>query len=223
MQLEAPVTSSVTGASSSLPQTARRVPWSRTTVASAASQAVAPGCEEVVVLLAEQAPSGPTTESRVLLLNISLEPLCVVSLNRAVVLVMAGKATVLEAAGVLRSARATMPAPVVLSLTRYVHVPNRRPVPPTRRTVLARDDHRCAYCGGGADTVDHVHPRSRGGAHEWGNVVAACVRCNHRKADRLLHELGWELGFTPRPPRWSLTIAGPISRTDPAWSRYLTV
>ena len=173
------------------------------------------------MLMAEQAPSGPTTDMRVLLLNVSLEPLCVVSLNRAVVLVMTGKATVLEATGLLRSERATIPAPVVLSLTRYVHVPARRPVPPTRRTVLARDDHRCAYCGSGAATVDHVRPRSRGGTHDWSNVVAACVRCNHRKADRLLHEIGWELGFAPRAPRWSLTVAGAVTRADPAWSRYL--
>ncbi|MCL2455070.1 MAG: HNH endonuclease [Micrococcales bacterium] len=158
---------------------------------------------------------------RVLLLNASLEPLCVVGLNRAVVLVLSGKATVLETAGVLRSARHVMPAPLVASLTRYVHVPVRRPVPPTRRTVLARDDHRCAYCGSGADTVDHVRPRSRGGAHEWSNVVAACGRCNHRKADRLLHEIGWELPFAPRPPRWSAAVLGTGVRTEPAWTRYL--
>ena len=99
---------------------------------------------------------------RALLLNASGEPLCVVSLHRAVVLVMTGKATVLESeVRLLHSERAAIPLPVVLSLTRYVPVPTRRPVPPTRRTVLQRDDHRCAYCGGGADTVDHVLPRSR--------------------------------------------------------------
>ncbi len=170
------------------------------------------------MLIVEQAPGSST---RALLLNASLEPLCVVGLNRAVVLVMTGKAVVVEAAGVMHSARSSVPVPVVLSLTRYVHVPPRRPAPPTRRAVLARDDHRCAYCGGGADTVDHVLPRSRGGRHEWTNVVAACVRCNHRKADRLLHEIGWELGFTPRAPRWSLAVAGATARPEPAWSRYL--
>ena len=159
--------------------------------------------------------------ARTLLLNASGEPLCIVTLHRAVVLVMTGKATVLESDGrVLHSAREQMPLPVVLVLTRYVHVPVRRPVPPTRRTVLQRDDHRCAYCGGGADTVDHVQPRSRGGRHEWGNVVAACVRCNHRKADRTLHELGWELSFRPRAPRWSVTVGG-TGRAEPAWSPYL--
>lgn len=166
-------------------------------------------------------PAGGTPP-RALLLNASLEPLCVVSLRRAVVLVMTGKATVLESEGrMLHSERAALPVPVVLSLTRYVHVPQRRVVPPTRRTVLQRDNHRCAYCGGGADTVDHVLPRSRGGRHEWTNVVAACVRCNHRKADRLLHEIGWQLSFTPHAPRWSVALGAAAARSESSWSRYL--
>jgi 5-methylcytosine-specific restriction endonuclease McrA len=110
---------------------------------------------------------------------------------------------------------------VVLSLTRYVHVPVRKPLPPTRRTVLQRDDHRCAYCGSHADTVDHVHPRSRGGRHEWANVVAACRRCNHRKADHLLHELGWELAYTPSPPRGATAFLHGAAVDEPAWSAYL--
>lgn len=158
---------------------------------------------------------------RTLLLNASLEPLCVVSLHRAVTLVLTDKATVLETDGrLLRSERTAVPLPLVLSLRRYVHVPQRRPVPPTRRTVLQRDNHRCAYCGGGADTVDHVHPRSRGGRHEWTNVVAACGRCNHRKADRMLHEIGWELGFVPRAPRGPAALVG-VGRDEPAWLAYL--
>ena len=163
-----------------------------------------------------------TAVPRALLLNASLEPLCIVSVHRAVVLVMTGKATVLESAGRLHAEHLTMPLPVVLSLTRYVHVPVRRSVPPTRRTVLQRDGHRCAYCGGTADTVDHVLPRSRGGRHEWSNVVAACMRCSHRKADRLLHEIGWELPFVPHAPRWSLAFGPAAVRTEPAWSPYLT-
>lgn len=162
-----------------------------------------------------------TASARALLLNASLEPLCVVTVHRAVVLVMTGKATVLESGGALHAEHLAMPLPVVLSLTRYVHVPVRRSVPPTRRTVLQRDAHRCAYCGGTADTVDHVLPRSRGGRHEWSNVVAACVRCNHRKADRFLHEIGWELPFVPRAPRWSVAFGVAASRAEPAWSPYL--
>jgi 5-methylcytosine-specific restriction endonuclease McrA len=65
-----------------------------------------------------------------------------------------------------------------------------------------------------------VQPRSRGGAHEWTNVVAACARCNHRKADRLLSEIGWELRVTPRPPRRSVVLSA-MSRPHPTWQAYL--
>src|SRR5450756_618622 len=97
------------------------------------------------------------TPRRTLLLNASLEPLCVVSTHRAVVLVLTGKAAILETDGrMLRSERASVPLPLVLCLTRYVRVPHRAVVPPTRRTVLQRDGHSCAYCGAAADTVDHI-------------------------------------------------------------------
>ncbi len=176
--------------------------------------------EDAVVATAEPA-GGPR---RSLLLNASREPLCVVSLHRAVSLVLSGKAVVLETDGrVLRSERMALPMPAVLCLTRYVHVPHRRAVPPTRRTVLLRDGHRCAYCGGPADTVDHVHPRSRGGRHEWTNVVAACARCNHRKADHLLSELGWGLLVTPTAPRGGTAMLAAAFRPHPSWRAYLVV
>lgn len=158
---------------------------------------------------------------RSLLLNASREPLCVVSLHRAIALVLGGKAVVLETDGrVLHSANLVVPVPQVLCLTRYVHVPYRRAVPPTRRTVLQRDGHRCAYCAGPADTVDHIHPRSRGGVHEWTNVVAACSRCNHHKADRLLSEIGWQLLVTPAVPHGSVALLV-ATRPHPSWHAYL--
>lgn len=133
----------------------------------------------------------------VIVLNATNEPLGVVPLGRAVVLVLAAKATVVQADGMLRSPSVEVPLPLVLRLVRYVRVPDRRPARPTRRTVLERDGHRCAYCDGRADTVDHVLPHARGGAHVWENVVAACRTCNGRKADRTLTELGWRLERMP--------------------------
>ena len=93
----------------------------------------------------------------------------------------------------MHSERLAVPVPTVVRLAHFVRVPYRREVPLTRRAVLDRDAHDCVYCGTRADTIDHVRPRSRGGAHVWTNVVAACARCNHRKGDRLLSELGWHL------------------------------
>ena len=74
--------------------------------------------------------------------------------------------------------------PSVILLVRYVRAPRRRAVAVSRRGVLRRDGHRCAYCRNHAATVDHVLPRSRGGGDTWENLVACCLRCNGLKGNR---------------------------------------
>ncbi|NED04023.1 HNH endonuclease, partial [Streptomyces sp. SID6648] len=93
-----------------------------------------------------------------LVLNASFEPLSTVTLNRAVVLVLQDKAVVEQAHPSLRMRGAALdiPAPRVIRLCQYVRVPFRRRAPWSRRGVLVRDRHRCAYCGRRATTVDHV-------------------------------------------------------------------
>ncbi len=143
------------------------------------------------------------TGSRVLLLNATFEPLAVVTAKRAIVLMLTGKAECVEVTlegAAFHSESLTIPAPSVMRLSRYVRVPYRHAVPMTRSGVLRRDGRRCAYCGKRADTIDHVVPRSRGGAHTWDNCVAACRTCNSKKADRLIEELGWTLAVAPRVP-----------------------
>ncbi len=167
----------------------------------------------------------PQGVSRVLLLNATFEPLAVVTAKRAVVLMLTGKAECVEATidGAFHSENLTIPAPSVMRLSRYVRVPYRRAVPMTRAGVLRRDGRRCAYCARRADTIDHVVPRSRGGAHSWDNCVAACKACNSKKADRLLEELGWSLAVVPRPPH---RAAGGILvlavEPLPAWEPWLS-
>jgi hypothetical protein len=36
----------------------------------------------------------------------------------------------------------------------------------------------CVYCGGKADTKEHVIPVSQGGGNDWSNVTVACRQCN---------------------------------------------
>ena len=139
-----------------------------------------------------------------LVLNASFEPLSTVTLHRAVVLVLQDKAVVEQSHPLLRvrAAALELPVPRVIRLCRYVRVPFRRQAPWSRRGVLVRDGHRCAYCGRRASTVDHVTPRSRGGADSWLNTVASCAECNHRKADRTPEQAGMPLlraPFTPSP------------------------
>ncbi|MGK5628097.1 HNH endonuclease [Streptomyces sp. URMC 123] len=137
-----------------------------------------------------------------LVLNASFEPLSTVTLRRAVVLVMQDKAVVEQAhPGLrLRASSVELPVPQVIRLCRYIKVPYRRQAPWSRRGVLVRDRHRCAYCGRRATTVDHVLPRSRGGGDTWLNTVAACAEDNHRKADRTPEQAGMRLLFQPFEP-----------------------
>jgi 5-methylcytosine-specific restriction endonuclease McrA len=137
-----------------------------------------------------------------LVLNAGFEPLAAVSPHRAVVLVMQSKAVVEQAhPGLrLRSATVEMPVPRVIRLCRYVRVPFRQRAPWSRRGVLVRDRHRCAYCGRRASTVDHVVPRSRGGQDTWLNTVACCAEDNRRKADRTPEQAGMRLLAQPFEP-----------------------
>jgi 5-methylcytosine-specific restriction endonuclease McrA len=159
----------------------------------------------------------------VLVLNASYEPLCVVPQRRAVVLILNDKAVPLEHSGtVLHSSTWGINAPSVVKLTRYVRIPNRRGVPLTRRAIFARDGSRCVYCGAPATSIDHVIPRSRGGAHSWDNVVSACRRCNHVKADHAVADLGWRMRRKPAQPvgaAWRILSSG---RHDPSWMPYLS-
>jgi 5-methylcytosine-specific restriction endonuclease McrA len=157
---------------------------------------------------------------RSLVLNASLQPLAVVGSRRAVVLVLKEKAVVVHANGIVfRSERLEMPAPTVVRLRYFVHVPYRASVALTRRAVFARDGWVCQYCGAAAENVDHVQPKSRGGQHVWENVVAACRRCNSRKENRLTSEAGLTLFRQPIAPKDGFRLS--IGRVEPEWEPYL--
>ena len=55
-----------------------------------------------------------------------------------------------------------------------------------RLAVLARDNYVCFYCGGDADTADHVIPIKDDPslAIDQQNMVACCKRCNSAKGAR---------------------------------------
>jgi 5-methylcytosine-specific restriction endonuclease McrA len=160
--------------------------------------------------------------SRALVLNATFEPLCVVPERRAVVLVLDRKAAVVHKTdAVLHSARLEIVVPSVIRLRNYVRVPHRWRAPLNRRAVFARDEHRCQYCGGPAESIDHVVPKSRGGLHTWENVVAACRPCNVRKRDRLLDETSMRLHRRPAMPRGLAWIALSLGPVPDSWTPYL--
>jgi 5-methylcytosine-specific restriction endonuclease McrA len=160
---------------------------------------------------------------KTLVLNAGYEPLAVVSFKRAIILVLNKKATVLEGSAdrKVRSATGELELPSVILLSRYVRIPGTRNVPLSRRGVLRRDAHRCAYCNRTANTVDHVQPKSRGGRDSWENLVACCLRCNNIKGDKTLNEIGWTLSFTPKMPSGSVWMVRGAERVEPEWDEYL--
>jgi 5-methylcytosine-specific restriction endonuclease McrA len=160
---------------------------------------------------------------RTLVLNAGYEPLAVVSFKRALALVMNAKATVVEvdAEHPVWSVDTVFDRPSVILLTRYVHLPHGRAVPVSRRGVLRRDGHRCAYCGKSATTIDHVLPKSRGGADSWDNLVACCLRCNNVKGDRTASEMGWSMRSTPRMPHDPTWMVRGVEHALPEWQGYL--
>lgn len=162
----------------------------------------------------------------VLVLNASYEPLSVVSLKRAVVLLLKEKAEIVEAAeAVLRAEHITLPLPLVIRLVYYVRLPRRLSLPLTRRTILARDHYTCQYCGaqpGRAElTVDHVVPKSQGGKTVWENVVTACRACNQRKGHLSPAQAGLRLRSEPQRPRYVALafLSEPAQAT--VWGKYL--
>ena len=164
-----------------------------------------------------------------LALNASFEPLTMVPLKRALRLVIDGKAEIVEADGrLVRSERLAFPRPVVIRLTKFIHVPRRFRRQVTNTFLFARDHYRCQYCGrGSADlrpreslTRDHLIPLSRGGTNEWTNVVTACSACNTRKANRLPSEIGMHPLHAPSEPHF-VHLSWAVRRLTPTQARYI--
>lgn len=160
--------------------------------------------------------------SRALVLNATYEPIGVVSGRRAVILALDEKVDVLANTGQrIESARLSLAVPSVIRLRYYVKVPYKRTAPLSRRAVFARDQGKCQYCGRGAESIDHVIPRSKGGSHTWDNVVACCRRCNTYKSDRLLADCSLELTTIPKAPTQYIWVKVAAGRVPAAWAPYL--
>lgn len=203
------------------------------------------------------APGSPAREhalsSSVLVLNRNYTAIRVISARRAFALLYRSHVQVIDAAedrfdvldfprwmelSALREAspfeddqfvqtpRVRILVPRVVRLAGYDRVP-RREVKFSRRNVLARDEHRCQYCGkrlpASQLSIDHVMPKSRGGPSTWMNVVAACTPCNTRKGGRLPAEAAMRLRNAPFVPKKNPLLAEKVlTSTYRVWRLFLT-
>lgn len=143
-------------------------------------------------------------EGEVLVLNSNYEPLNICNLRRALGLILLGKADVLHTdSREIHTSRGTFVSPSVVRL-RYLVKRPRPELHLSRRSIFARDNYTCQYCGavGGNLTVDHVVPKRLGGETSWENLVCCCRKCNAKKGDKTLEQAGMRLLRPPRKPKY---------------------
>lgn len=163
---------------------------------------------------------------QVLLLNASYEPCRIISAERAVVLILTGKAEPVSDSGhVMRSPSTEVRVPLVARLVKMAKVPRMSRVPFSRKMLAVRDDQTCQFndCTSRGTTVDHLLPSSRGGKTTWENTVLACQDHNFKKADKTTEEMGWKLKKKPEPiygPMVLMARAGE-NASLPEWAEWL--
>ncbi len=179
----------------------------------------------------------------VLVLNRNFEAIEVTNVRRALVLMYCGAAHAFDEGELydFSAWRAVHPSshepnipiiggllrvPRVVHLTRYDLRP-RAAIRLTRRNLMFRDQFQCQYCGlspGPHDlNIDHVFPRSRGGAASWENLVTSCRTCNLRKGGRTPEEANMRLAKRPMKPRWSVVTQILLRHSEPyrEWEPFL--
>ncbi len=173
----------------------------------------------------------------VLQLNADYTPMKVIRWERAVELTLAEKVILVDSwpGRYVRSASLAMPWPAVVALRRYTVL--RGKVRFSSRSVQARDNFSCAYCGlrplqpdGRPDrvqlTMDHVIPRAQARDGRvflpwsrkwvsvtcWENAATACRACNCRKADKTPAQARMGLRIYPRVPTQGDALRMTMSR-----------
>lgn len=169
---------------------------------------------------------------QVLLLNSCEQVLRVITLRRAVKLLLAGKATKpitpYKEAYTVKTPKGDVIVPAAIILVRFYELPELDPKP-TRHNIFKRDEYTCQYCGfrgknSKSLTLDHVHPRCMGGDNGWTNLVTSCKDCNNKKGNMLLKECGMNLRRKPYKPKYyRLHLTGINERNEMLWSRWINL
>lgn len=182
---------------------------------------------------------------KVLLIDAAMQPVAVVPLKAALTKLYSteerkrsdkwfGKPTVIAYSrdGALIGVRRDIQIPSIIQLGRVVPQHKQR-VRFCRKSVFARDEFKCCYCGRGREQgiyaedlqYEHVVPRAQGGKTCWENVVTACFDCNQRKRDRTPEQAGMKLLKLPHKPTFVMQVKARIDYKSmpPEWADYWSV
>lgn len=144
----------------------------------------------------------------------------------------------------IRTGRLTIRVPEVIVCLESGSIPTRRLMQLGRRNLMKRDRGTCQYCGarGKTMTIDHIHPRSKGGKSTWANCVMACEDCNLKKGNKSLEQVAREYGFklrvrpemrlaypndpqmwtTPYEPMWTPIFHLAPGKFRESWTKFLS-
>jgi len=184
-----------------------------------------------------------TLERPTLILNRNWQPVSVAPVARALSLVVAERARIVDPDDFrqytwanwsklipesdelfVQAVTFRVRVPEVITLLEYDRVP-KNAVIFSRRNIFRRDHFTCQYChrqpGSEELTIDHVIPRSQGGTSTWENCVLACIECNSHKADRTPAEARMPLKKIPTRPKWQPLYARHDLRIE-SWSKFIS-
>lgn len=164
-------------------------------------------------------------DANVLILNQDYQPLNVVNVRKSMLLLFLGKAEMLHdyPDRKIKTVSEEFDYPAVIRLRRYAKSPLRFIVL-SRKNVLKRDGMKCQYCGSTRDlTIDHVVPKSRGGADSWENLVTACNTCNNRKGNKTPAEANMNLKRKPYRPNHIVFLREYLGHIEECWKPYLYI
>lgn len=157
--------------------------------------------------------------NKVLVLNADYTPLNVTSLRRGFVLVIKGKAEILEK-GIepIMTTVGDFVRPIIIRLLSYVKY-HSRPLKINRKRIYKRDNNQCVYCESKKHlTIDHVIPKSKGGNNSWKNLVTCCLPCNLKKGNKTPEEVGMRMSLKPYEPSIFSEIVNP--NVDGIWENF---
>jgi 5-methylcytosine-specific restriction endonuclease McrA len=92
---------------------------------------------------------------------------------------------------------------------------------PTKHNIYKRDNYTCLYTGAKLSkeqlSIDHVIPKSKGGADTWENLATCNRLLNSKKGNKTLAESGLKLKYKPFKPKNGLILS--IYKTE--WASFL--
>jgi 5-methylcytosine-specific restriction endonuclease McrA len=165
--------------------------------------------------------------NRILLLDKNYLAISVISLRRAASMLFNGKVEpVSEKTTHISTTRGNFKVSTILKL--ITSVPHKAYLGKTkfsRKNVMIRDNYECQYCseylGKNKGTIDHVVPKSQGGASDYSNCVTCCRYCNIVKADKTPEEVGLKLKSIPKRPTFINLHKFYLEKIPDEWSYYL--